>query len=75
MNRIYADSPDNIFKQTACGGSHPCAHRTIDKNGLVTVTFVHIYKHAGVGCSRCAAVFPLTFWQYQGPAAIDMEPS
>ena len=64
MNRIFAESPDAVFRKIAARRNHPCAHVTKDKSGLVTVTFVHRLRR-GACCSRCNEIMPLTFWQHQ----------
>lgn len=75
MNRAFAESPDAVFKQIAAGKRHPCAHRVVDGNGLITVTFVHIFKNADRVCSRCNGIMPLTFWQYQDKPAAEYLPA
>lgn len=62
MNRIFAESPDAMFKKIAAGKRHPCAHASKDSSGLITVTFIHRMEN-GV-CVRCNGILPLTFWQY-----------
>lgn len=74
MNRVFAESPDYAFRRIAAGKHHPCAHRVVTQNGLITVTFVHNRNSDGC-CIRCHGIFPLTFWQYQEKSAAEMQPS
>lgn len=76
MNRAFADSPDNVFKRIAAAKRHPCAHVVNDSNGLVTVTFVHVWQPGeDRRCSRCSGIMPLTFWQCNPTPPAEQIPS